>query len=449
VLEPIAHRCPRPRRVRVLFSILAFVLVGCGGGPRGRVVAASDARDVDAALEAYEDYAASDGDDIHLLARIASVVLLEAACGPDQVIAALAVRELSQTGLMGQPVLAEVVHRDCTASFEATVLGARRGDVDALRLLRGHADDPTPSVRAAVVIALSPELDREILVRWARDEDDAVRAAASERLGALGPSDAGALAILIANARGDASARVRARAVRALGSYGGAAFEPLRERLSDPEAMVRMAAVEALVRTDRIQARGTLLDLLATPPSPESIEAARLLMSSVGNETEPSEDDRTASLAYLRAALSASDASLRAQAAVVLVGIPGVDTLGDALATALRAESDPAASLSMARALIRRATEAGLARDTLRGLISLGGMSGTQAAVVLAEENDVVGLETLRSVAIGGASDTNLRVVALHALGRLHPHELASVLRDADLSARLAAASAILGAAGG
>lgn len=433
--------------LRLALAIL--VLVGCGGGPRGRVVAAADARDVDAALQAYDDYAASDGDDIHLLSRIASVILLEAACGSDPELASLAVRELSQTGLLGQPVLAEVVHRDCTAAFEATVLGARRGDVDALRLLRGHADDPTPSVRAAVVIALAPELDREILLRWARDDDDGVRAAASERLGALGPSDEAALAILTLNARVDASARVRAKAVRALGSYGAAAFEPLRERLSDPEGTVRMAAVEALVRTDRAQARGTLLDLLATPPSPESIEAARVLLSSVGAETAPSEADRAASLAYLRRALTASEAPLRAQAAVVLVGMPGADTLGEALADALRAESDPTASLSMARALIRRDAEAALARERLRALLMLGGMSGTQAAAVLAENDDVVGLETLRSVAIGGASDTSLRVVALHALGRLHPHELAPVLRDGDPAARLAAASAILAASGG
>lgn len=431
-----------------LFALLAL-LAGCGGGPRARVVSAADALDVAGALDAYEDYAAIEGSDVHLLSRVAGALLLVEACGADPERASLAARELAQGGLAGRPLLAEVVHRDCAGGFDAAVLLARRGDEDARRLLRGMADRPEPAVRAAVVIALSPELDRDMLLQWARDPEDDVRAAASERLGALGPSDVDALAVLVDNAR-DPSERVRSHAVRALGSFEAAAFEPLRERFSDPESSVRMAAVEALVRADRAGARQTLLDLLATPPSAEGIEAARALVSLIRPDEAPTDDDRVASLSYLDAVLGHSSPSLRAQASVVLAGLPGRDELGPRLEAVLAHETDPTAKLSMARALLRRESDTGriAALAALRELSSLAGMAGVQSAAVLAEEGDGPGLETLRAIAVSGASDTALRVVALHALGRLVPEELEPVLHDEDPAARMAAASAILSGSG-
>lgn len=431
--------------IRPLFC-LACALLGCASGPRARVVSAASEARIDDAILAYQDFAAREGDDPSLLAEVAGAVLLSAGCGEDPELASIAARELMQAGLPGRAFLSEIIHRDCLGSFDATVLLARRGDPDARRLLRGMADNPSPAVRAAVVIALDPERDRAMLLGWAIDPDEDVRAAASERLGALGPSDVDALSVLTTAARNDASARVRSHAVRALGSYEAAAFEALRERLSDPESSVRMAAVEALVRADRDRARGTLLDLLATPPSAEGIEAARVLMSQVGGPSEaPSDDDRIASLAYLRASLAAPTASLRAQAAVVLVGLPGRDDLSEVLRAALASEADPTARLSMARALLRREAAATDARAALLELLPGGEMTGLQAAVVLAEEGVEAGLEIVRSVALGDASATHLRVIAVHALGREHPGELSPAFSDPDPAVRLAAAGAVLG----
>jgi HEAT repeat protein len=427
-----------------LVALVAFA--GCASGPRARVVSAASEARIDDAIRAYEDFAAREGEDLGLFAEVAGAVLLSAGCGDDPALASMAARELMQAGLSGRPLLAEIIHRDCLGSFDATVLLARRGDPDARRLLRGMADNPSPEVRAAAVIALDPEPDRAMLLAWATDPDEGVRAAANERLGALGPSDADAFSLLTQTARNDASPRVRAHAVRALGSYEGAAFPALRERLSDPESSVRMAAVEALVRADRDRARGTLLDLLATPPSAESIEAARVLISLVGGPSEaPSEDDRTASLAYLRASLAAATASLRAQAAVVLVGLPGRDDLSEVLRSALGRETDPTARLSMARALLRRENAATDARAALLELMPGGEMTGLQAAVVLSEEGVEAGLEIVRSVALGDASPPNLRVIAVHALGRARPGELLPAFSDPDPSVRLAAAGAVLG----
>jgi HEAT repeat protein len=426
------------------FSILA---VACASGPRARVATATREGRLEDALSAYEDLAALEGDDVGLLVELAMTMLSRSACADDEAEAQLAVRELAGTGTPGRERLSEVARRGCTGSFDATVLLARRGDPTSRSYLRGLADSPEPRVRTAVVIALSPPEDRELMLRWAGDEDDAVRAAAAERLGALGPDDADALALLTELVRSDGNAPVRARAARALGSFEAAAFEPLRDRLSDPEGSVRMAAIEALVRADRARARGTLLDLLATPTSSDTIEAARILTTLVGGPSEaPSDDDRTAALAHLRAALSSSEPTLRAQTAVALVGIPGEDDLLPALVQALSVEHDPTASLSLGRAILRRDEHDATAVQALRGLLGAEGMTAVQAAVELAVRGDVTGLEAIRAFAHGGTTDVGVRSVAMHALGRRNATELFPLLRDAEATVRLAAAGAIAGA---
>lgn len=278
------------------------------------------------------------------------------------------------------------------------------------------------------------------MLAWARDEDDAVRAASAERLGALGPDDGEALALLTELVRSDGNAPVRARAARALGSYDTAAFEPLRERLSDPEGSVRMSAIEALARADRERARGTLLDLLQAGVNADTLEAARVL-ASVPTETAGA-SDRAAAMAHLLSGLSAPTPDLRAQAAVALVGTPGEDDALEPLRAALAREADGTAMLSLGRALLRRQEREPSALAALRQLVGAAGMTAVQAAVELSEEDDVVGLETLRAMAHGG-SEPSVRAVAIHALGRRHPAELVALLHDEDVAVRLAAAGAI------
>ena len=198
------------------------------------------------------------------------------------------------------------------------------------------ADDRRADVRAASTLALDPHEDRAQLVALALETNEHVRAAASLRLGALGPDDEAARLLLEERARVDPDAGVRAAAVRALGSYGPAAIPGLRDRLSDPEPSVRMMAITSLVRADRVLARDTIAAMLATPPAMDSIEAARALATTVGRPDEaPSTEDRVTALAYLRQALAAPDPALRAQAAVALVGVPGRDDLEPALTRAL------------------------------------------------------------------------------------------------------------------
>lgn len=424
-----------------LAAILAVSLaLSCASGPRARVVTATDEGRLDAALAAYEDLAASDGDDVGLLAELTAAMLEEAACDADPEVAALAVRELAASGTAGRRRLADVARRSCTGSFDATVYLARRGDEASRRYLRGLSDSTEPRVRTAVVIALSPEEDRALLLAWAQDEDDAVRAASAERLGALGPDDGEALALLTELVRSDGNAPVRARAARALGSYDAAAFEPLRERLSDPEGSVRMSAIEALARADRERARGTLLDLLQAGVNADTLEAARVL-ASVPTETAGA-SDRAAAMAHLFSGLAAPTPELRAQAAVALVGTPGEDDALEPLRAALAREADGTAMLSIGRALLRRQEREPAALAALRQLVGAAGMTAVQAAVELSEEDDVVGLETLRAMAHGG-SEPSVRAVAIHALGRRHPAELVALLHDEDVAVRLAAAGAI------
>jgi HEAT repeat protein len=425
-------------------ALAAIALLAACGGPRARLDRALHEGRTSEALAAYRTLAAADGDDLDLLASVARALLVEAAC--DAASSEAAVRELAAGGARGRAALDEVAGAGCAGSFAATVALARRGDEAALRYLRGRADDADAAVRAAAVIALSPSEDRAVLLRWAEAPEEAVRAAALERLGALGPDDPEALALLSAQARGAPSAALRARAVRALGSFGASAMEPLRARLSDPEASVRLAALGALARADREGARSTLLALLAAPTGAGSIEAARLLGTLIGGGEAPTEADRAAALGHLGAALGHADPQLRAQAAVALTGMPGEDGLTPALLDALAREADPTAALALARALLRRDERAAPALAALRGLLGAAGMTGVQAAAELAAREQAAGLEACRAFALGGLGEAGARAVAIDALGARHPGELVPLLSEADPAVRLPAAGAILAA---
>ena len=101
----------------------------------------------------------------------------------------------------------------------------------------------------------------------------------------------------------------------------------------------------------------------------------------------------------------------------------------------------------MARALLRRAHAAGAALARLRALASAGlDRMGLEAAIVLAEEHDVGGLDTLRQHVAG--SDAALRRSAVRALARstMRPFEVRDRLEDDDARVRVAAAGGIVAA---
>jgi hypothetical protein len=240
---------------------------------------------------------------------------------------------------------------------------------------------------------------------------------------------------------------VRAAAVRALGAFGTAGIELIRERLSDPIASVRMAAVAALLHADRDGGRAVLAGLLAMPPSPQGIEAARLLATPVERDQPPTDHDASAARAYLTAALAAGEAALRSQAAVALSTLHGASELRTALSQALARETDPGVKLAIARALLP--LEGGEA-DALAAIEALSAegltMTSLQASIVLATRHAAAGVDRVEAAMHG--ADVPLRRIAARALARdaMLPARVAPALQDPDALVRIQAAGGILAA---
>src|SRR5207247_1009811 len=131
-------------------------------------------------------------------------------------------------------------------SVHALAILAESGSQSARNALRSHIDSEDPEIRAAAVSGLAIDVDRAQLLALAAESSTRVRAAAVARLGELAP-ESEARSVLEERARIDPDPGVRAAAVRALGSFGQPAISLIRERLSDPIASVRMAAVASLL----------------------------------------------------------------------------------------------------------------------------------------------------------------------------------------------------------
>ncbi|WP_050024320.1 HEAT repeat domain-containing protein [Halorubrum saccharovorum] len=181
----------------------------------------------------------------------------------------------------------------------SSMRGSERRIVD--RLLRVVLTDDDPRVRAEAIDALyfhgdryveelvsriaaavrrrdSASDPRTVFVRWLTSDNAAYRMVGATGLGAVDPSDtrggsdAASSASAPSNAEtpdatarlrdafDDTDARVRARAVRSYAALGGKQIAPLRPLLGTPNALVRRAAVDALVSIGTPDAT----DLLAT-----------------------------------------------------------------------------------------------------------------------------------------------------------------------------------------
>ena len=424
---------------------IGLALSGCASAPRARVGAALAAGDLSLARREYEVLRVSDGEDTELLARVAGLLLEQEAASEDRDRRRAAVQELGLAGPMGRPILQRVVAGAGPGRLAALESLARRGDRDARRELRGLADSEDPEARAASVLGMDVELDRALLLDWIASPSARVRQAVAERLGEL-TIDSEAQQALEAAARVDPEPAVRAACVRALGEIGPNAVEALRERLSDESASVRTAAVDALVRADRARALEVLGALLAMPPSPAGIEAARVIATPLATEPEEPAGARDAR-AYLRGALSSSDPTLRAQAGVALAGMPPQEGVEISLRAALAAETDDGARLSLARALLRQPSAQVDARAALAALMERdAAMNGLQAATILAAEGEESARQRLR--AFLEMPDATLRRVAARALARdaMRPDEARVALDDEDALVRIRAAGGILAA---
>jgi hypothetical protein len=437
-------RAPRGRTLLRALALFA-ALSGCGAGPRGRVAEAAQRGDFVAASGHYATLRASDGDDADLLAFVAEALLVSEARSGAPSRRSAAVQQLALAGTRGREPLERLAADMGPVGTEALVALARAGQRDARRVLRGLADSTAPEVRAAAVLGMEVEGDRTLVVAWCADPAREVREAACGRLGELAP-DTDILRVLVERARIDPDAQVRSAAVRALGRFGGLAVLALRDRLSDAEPRVRAAALESLLRADREEGRGAAASLLETPTSQSTLEAARLLATTLDPGIPPSTADRASARAHLLGALTNPDAALRNQAAIALVAVAPDDETTAVLRARVETEPDVGVRLSLARALLPSATEA--ARAALhRLLVEDHGMTGAQAAALLAGAGDDEGLARLRTDRTNG--DALVRRVVVRALARdaLRPVEVGDALNDDDALVRIQAAGGILAAA--
>jgi hypothetical protein len=409
---------------------------------RAQVATALDRHDLSGALTAYDRLRSSDGDDEGLLGRLAEMLLEDEARSADAAHAQAALTELGLAGTAGRATLERLADG---GSVPALVALARAGHEPSRRLLRGMADAADPETRAAALLGASPEDDRALLLSRATETSARVRAVACERLGALAP-DSEVRLLLEDRARMDPDPAVRSAAASALGAFGEAALPILRERLSDPVASVRMGVVAALLRADRDAARETIASLLATPPSPQGIEGARLLATPVDRDAPPTAADTQAARAYLFGALAASDAALRSQAAIALSTLRLDEAGATHLAQALAREPDAGAKLSIARALLAAPGGEGGALEALHALSTEASMPGLQAAIVLALRHDDAAADAIDRAMHTG--DIPLRRTAARALARdaMRPGRAAAAFADGEPLVRIAAAGGILAA---
>ena len=431
--------------MRSLVSISVFVsLTACGGGPRLAVSSAIDARDLGGAIAAYERVRASDGDDGGLLSRIAELLLEDEAASTEADRRDAALHQLALAGTSGRSALERL---GAAGSAHALAVLAEAGSDSAKHALRDHIESEDPDVRAAAVLGLSIDDDRARLLTLAVESSTRVRAAAVARLSELAP-ETEARAVLEERARIDPDPSVRAAAVRALGSFGTTEITLIRERLSDPMASVRMAAVAALLHADRDGGRAVLAALLETPPSVQGIEAARLLGTAVERDQPPTDQDASSARAYLMGALSAPEPALRSQAAVALSTLRGPGQVQTALSAALARETDGGVKLAIARALLPLADGEHDALEAIRALAA--GeitMTSLQAAIVLAIRHEDAGLAQVEAAMHG--ADIPLRRIAARSLARdaMMPERAEPALSDPDALVRIQAAGGILAAA--
>ena len=421
---------------------------GCAGTPRRRVLDAVDARQSTQALRAYEIFRREEEPDGALLARVAALMLEDAALGDETRLRDAALSQLALAGTAGEASLQMISRKPGhdVARAKSLAILAQRGDADARRSLRGMVGHEDAEVQAAAVRVLDPHESAPALRDALASPRGVVRAAAADALRGAAPDDAVRTA-LSETARVDPEPRVRAAAVRALGAFGSSAVEAVRERLTDADVSVRAAAVSALVSADRTAARLALMPLLALAPSGAGIDAARFLARGTAEDARGIVDAR----AYLLRALEETDAALRVAAAIALLSMPGDPTLTSTLARTMEHDADANVRLLLACALVRPGGESGSsgevrAKATLRALLEAGGMVGIQAAATLASMEDDVGARALRA----HLSDpvVAIRRVAARALARegAAPDLARVALRDADASVRIAAAGGILAA---
>jgi HEAT repeat protein len=415
-------------------------------------MSAVEANDLDLALERYETYRESEGADPGLLSHVAGLLLEQAAVDDDEAAQSAAFTQLGMAGTAARESLERLsaVGREAAVRAKALEFLARSGDGGAADALRGMLDAEEWNVLASAVTVLDGDDDEALLLAYLEHPCADVRNVAARKLADAAPAGA-VRAALAEAARVDPEARVRASSVTSLGEFGAEAFEMLRERLSDADEQVRLAAVRAIVRADRALAVSVLGPLLEMAPNPAGIEAARVLAGGGRQAGDPvqegHEEGETLARAYLRRALESAAPNLRSQAAVALSSLEGVADLGGVLSAALETEEDPQVRLGIATILVGDEATADKGFAALAEIMAGDGVPAVQAAALLAGDEERGGdaaVSRLRALMTG--EDANVRRVAARALARdaREPDAARVALRDEDQSVRLSAAGGIL-----
>jgi len=427
---------------------LALTLSACASGPRGVVRAEVEQRRLPEALAAYERVREHDGPDVGLLRHVAALALELSVESDDASVRDAAFSQLRRAGERARPVLLRLSdHASEAVRAHALELRLDAGDALPRAELRSFLDAQDHEARAAAQAALDA-LDADdvaLLVASLQDPSAHVRRAAAVGLRRAAPR-ADVRGTLELVARVDPVLSVRVAALHALGRQGPEAFPVLRDRLSDPEGSVRMAALMALAAAEPVQAAGVLAALLGTPPSTSSVEAARLLAQREGDV------DAVRAGEYLLSALGHHDENIRAQAAVALSSLstvlaPDADTGASRYEAALRArlavEAVRRVRLVIAQILQRGVTTRDVGVVALRDLLAGDDVPAVMAAVALARERDAAALSRL-DAALTDARATHRRVaVAAFTHDAGDPDRARAALLDDDALVRVAAAGGI------
>lgn len=414
-----------------------LVLSGCAGSAASARVTSDVSRgDFRGALAYYEQ----DGRSPRVLRALSEGVLRAAARSTDPEQRRAAFIELSMLGTRAKPLLEELSEpaEPLAVRVEALRLLTELGDDGARGALRGLFDHPNPEVSDSAVSALRPEQDLALVAAALRSPRTDRRASA---LTLLRRAPAEHRVLLTEVSRFDPAPQLRAAAVYALERYGALAGDALEAATLDPDEQVRVAALAGLARVAPARAELLLDRQLGAAVSTHSIHAAITVLSlQLEASAANLEAVQARARAALSAALSSTDAALRAQAATAVSRLPAELLDRAQLRARLRVEKVEAVQLALALALGPEDPNAQRALAELSASFSL---IGAQAAAELAAHS---GKARTRLCAFSAHDSVLVRVTAARLIARelRDPSPIAKLLADTSWQVRDAAAGAVL-----
>lgn len=421
----------------VPWLVLVLGLVAGCDTPALRIRRIAEQGTISGALRAYREHVRERGSpNPDALAEIASVVLRNAAASSELRERSAGFSALRSLGMRARDFYLVLRQKPGVVGDRAAAalydLEGREGPPPDRLLEAARSIDPER--RVAGLAALEGRRDLLGLVAALDAVAAEVRRAAAQRLARF-RGESGAFDPLVRHALHDPDPMVRAACVTALAEHGERALPTLQRALEDTEAWVRTAALSAVVRAHPVRGEALLASRLGDVPTPESLEAARILASR--GHQRASE--------HILAALQDERPSIRAQAAVAAAA------LGSSYQFRLSAhieDADAEVRLRIAAMLVRE--EAYRAR-AIRALQPLARQPDPHVAIraltVLAEAEDGSAAEPLRGAL--RAPEAVIRRQAVIAWSHLvgtsgDADPLAPLLEDPDLSVRLTAATEIV-----